>query len=166
MVLKFETKSKKQSGSTQSRVLMVMLVAVILASIALLAYVLTTPYEEEDFTAFYILGPDGKAADYPEKLLLGEDGMVIAGVVNQEGEETSYMIEVAIDGEPQTIIDNLVLADGEEWKQEIAITPELPGRDQKVEFSLYKDEVGDSSLHSLHLWIDVGEPDEQGLGSF
>src|SRR5712692_9394248 len=39
----------------------------------------------EPFTEFYVLGPGGKAEGYPRRLLVGEPGRVILGVINHEG---------------------------------------------------------------------------------
>jgi len=39
---------------------------------------------QEPFTEFYILGPEGKADNYPTDYVLGENGTVIVGIVNHE----------------------------------------------------------------------------------
>jgi len=81
------------------RVLSVVLVAAILGSLSTLGYVLATPRIGERFTEFYILGPGGKAENYPTQLRVGEEGRVIVGIVNREHEPSSYRVEVWIDGE-------------------------------------------------------------------
>ena len=84
---------------------------------------------------------------------------VILGMVNQEGQDTTYQVEVTINGETTDSIDNLSLADDERWEQRVAIVPTHTGDNQKVEFLLFKKSAGRESAgdpyRSLHLRIDV-----------
>ena len=75
------------------RVLSLALIFSIIASIALLIYIVTTPRQGERFTEFYILGPEGKAEGYPTNLTINETGNVIIGIVNHEGETVNYTVE-------------------------------------------------------------------------
>jgi uncharacterized membrane protein len=126
-----------------------------LAALGVTAYfVATSRGSSERFTEFYVLGPAGKAEAYPTVMKVGDNATVILGVVNHEGEETTYQVAVTMDGENTDSIDNLVLADGERWEEREAIVPTHAGDDQKVEFLLYKE--GESEPYrSLHLRIDV-----------
>ena len=72
------------------------------------------PKVGERFTEFYVLG------DYPEELALGEEATVTLGITNHEGQETSYYIEVMIDGVKNGEVGPLILADEEEWEQEVS----------------------------------------------
>ncbi len=62
------------------------IVLVLLEAFSALGYTLVPPYDNEAYTEFYLLGPDGKAANYPTKLTIGEVGTVITGIVNHENE--------------------------------------------------------------------------------
>ena len=53
------------------KALTVILILTILISIAALVYVIVTPKQGEKFTEFYILGPGGKAYDYPTSVQAG-----------------------------------------------------------------------------------------------
>jgi len=136
--------------SNLDKALSIVLVVSVLAAIGVLAYVVAAPKVGERFTEFYVLG------DYPEELALGEEATVTLGIINHEGQETSYYIEVMIDGVRNGQVGPLILADEEKWEQEVSFVPDEAGDDQKVEFLLYKD--GESEPHdTLQLFIDVEE---------
>jgi uncharacterized membrane protein len=80
--------------SRLDKILTVILTIAILASFATLIYIITHPKQSEYFTEFYILGKSGKAYDYPTELFVGENGTVIIGIVNHEGREVNYYVEI------------------------------------------------------------------------
>ena len=137
------------------KVLSIILVMAILAALGILGYIVATPRTGEEFTEFYILGVSGQAADYPKEVKLGEEGRVIVGIANHEGERVSYRIQVRIDGVKDSRIVAVVLDNKQEWEGRVSFTPNKVGDKQKVEFLLYKNEDTEPSLEPLHLWIDV-----------
>lgn len=142
-------------GSTWDKVLSVVLVGVILGALGTLGYAIAAPRVER-FTEFYILGIEGKVGDYPEELVVGEEGEVNVGIVNREHETVSYRVEVMVNGVENTDVGPVVLSHEEEWEGEVSFVPETAGENQKVEFLLYKQ--GQTEVyHSLLLWIDVTE---------
>ena len=153
-----------QGQSMPDKVLSVVLAVVIAGAIGTLGYVVATPRVEERFTEFYILGPEGKAANYTTELKVGEEGRVILGIVNHEQERASYEVEVWIDGEKAKLriggedrdeirVD---LEHEEKWEKEVGFVPQSVGERQKVEFVLYKD--GEPYFEEpLCLWVDVEE---------
>ena len=58
--------------SDLDKILTVILLILLLASIVGTVYIIENPKQTEYFTEFYILGSDGKAYNYPTKLLLGK----------------------------------------------------------------------------------------------
>jgi uncharacterized membrane protein len=137
------------------KALSVFLALSILAAVGTIAYVMISPKTGEKFTEFYILGPEGKAEGYPTELEIGEEGIVILGIVNHEQEEEIvYRVEILIDGEVYNTVGPLRLENDEIWEEEISFSPRKAGDDQKVEFILYKQAQGEPS-NSLHLWLDV-----------
>jgi uncharacterized membrane protein len=122
-----------------------------------LGYVIVTPQVGERFTEFYILGLNGKAADYPKEVRVGKEGKVIVGIVNHEHEVVSYRIEVRIDGVKNNEVDAVVLANAQKWEGIVSFVPDKVGDNQKVEFLLYKNGEAEPSLNPLCLWIDVAE---------
>ena len=146
------------------KVLSVVLVVAISGSIGALGYVVATPKVGEKFTEFYILGPEGKAANYTTELKVGEEGRVILGIVNHEQEEASYKVEVWIDGEKAKLrVEgedkdeiSVELENEGKWEQEVGFVPQTAGKNQTAEFVLYKD--GEPYFEEpLYLWVDVEE---------
>ncbi len=150
--------------------------------LSVLAYVLLVPVVGESFTEFYILGPDGKATDYPSQFTMeghrvvlvrygeGRDvtsdrGTMILGITSRELKDADYTIRVNIDGAPLSVylgeaqvseIGPIDLKPGEKWEKEIRFVPLRTGDRQKMEFVLYQS--GSVYLENPpHLWIDVKE---------
>ena len=151
-----------QKQSMADNVLSLLLVLVIAGALATLGYAIAAPKVGEKFTEFYILGPDGKAENYPTELKVGEEGRVILGIANHEQEGASYEVEVWIGGEKAKLRiegedrDEIMvdLENEEEWREEVGFVLQKAGEKQKVEFVLYKD--GEPYFEEpLHLWIDV-----------
>ena len=138
------------------RLLTVLLAAAIIGTIGTIAYAVQTPRASEKFTEFYILGPEGKATDYPQEAVPGAKSQVIAGIVNREQETITYRIEINISGEKLEQIGHLILKPDETWEQTVSFNVTKPGLDQKVEFQLYRGEETEP-YRSLHLWLDVIE---------
>jgi len=153
-----------QGQSMPDKVLSVVLVVAIAGAVGTLGYAIATPRVGEKFTEFYILGPEGRAANYTTELKVGKEGRVILGIVNHEQEEASYKVEVWIDGEQAKL-----RVEGEDrdeigvdlehegkWEKEVGFVPQTAGENQTVEFVLYKDREPYFE-EPLHLWIDVEE---------
>lgn len=137
-----------------NKALSVVLVLAIICAIGALVYGMITPKAGEKFTEFYILSPVGKAEGYPQEVKIGQETTVVLGIVNHEYENTSYGIEITIDGLREKEIGPIVLANNEKWENEVSFTPTSVGENQKVEFLLYKTGQAEPYL-KLHLWIDV-----------
>ena len=146
---------ENRTGSSRlNKVLSAVLILAILGALGTLAYIIATPEVGERFTEFYILGPEGKATDYPSELKVGEEARVLVGVVNRERETMSYRIEVRIDGVINNEVESIVLEHKEKLERIVTFTPDKPGERQKVEFLLYKQ--GQTKVYqSLYLWINV-----------
>lgn len=82
----------EQSGRLDKALTVILIIAII-TSVGALAYVVTHPKPGEAFTEFYILGPEGKAADYPTELFIGENATVIIGIVNHEHRNVTYYVQ-------------------------------------------------------------------------
>ena len=122
-------------------------------ALSVTVYVIVTPKEGEKFTEFYVLGPGGKAEEYPTNLTVGEEGEVIIGVVNHEYAAVTYQLELKVNG---GVIDqkSIVLTHNETWESPFTFRATKAGDDQKLEFLLYKEGVKEV-YRSLHLWMDV-----------
>ena len=169
-----------QGSGVVDRLLSVVLVLAILGTVGTLIYTVAFPKVGERFTEFYILGYEGKAADYPSSITLSQGKVVsvtygelpkknepyawiTVGIINREQEETTYEIALRINGVPiqintgETTVERLgpiTLANDEKWEQKIGFAPIGAGENQKVEFVLLV--TGEPYFESpLHIWIDV-----------
>ena len=82
--------------SRLDRALSVILIIAIVAAIGTTIYVIVVPKEGEKFTEFYILGPGGKAADYPTRFPVGEEQSLIIGIGNHEYRNVTYTVETIL----------------------------------------------------------------------
>jgi uncharacterized membrane protein len=143
------------SESRLDRILTVILIISIVVAIGMVVYVIVTPKQGEKFTEFYILGPGGKAADYPTTLQKGEEGLVIIGVVNHEYAIVTYELKIQLEG---VLVggENLTLSHNETWERPFTFRPTQVGEDQKLEFLLFRAGQNETDPYrSLHLWVDV-----------
>jgi uncharacterized membrane protein len=92
-VVRYIRKNLK-GGTKIDRALNIILVISIAASLIALVYVIAVPKQGEKFTEFYILGPDGKAHNYPTNLTVGENATIIIGIANHEYREVNYAVEI------------------------------------------------------------------------
>jgi uncharacterized membrane protein len=136
------------------RVLVVLLAVVVIGAIGTLVYVARPLEVERTFTEFYLLGPEGRAADYPDVVVLGDEATVTLGVVNHEQVATYYYIRVFIEGETVAEVATGHLAHGEGWEQKVSFTPLEVGQEQLVELWLYEGDKN-TPYHDLRLWVDV-----------
>jgi len=139
----------------KNRALTITLVLAILGALGTLVYLVATPEEGEAFTEFYILGQQGKLEDYPDELKVGDEVSVIVGIINHQGVEVNYSVEVVIGGKKTAAVGPVVLADKQSWEGEVSFVADVPGENQKIEFVLYKDGEVEPDKGPLHLWFDV-----------
>ncbi|MEM3549493.1 MAG: DUF1616 domain-containing protein [Candidatus Bathyarchaeia archaeon] len=142
------------------KILTALLLACLVFAIALTVYIAVSPHPGERFTEFYLLGPSGKAYGYPTNLTLGEKGMVIIGIVNNEYENATYRVVVALNNETLSVIDGITLSHGEVWRYNYTFTATVLGERMKLEFLLYKNGL-ENPYRSLHLWVTVNPGEER-----
>jgi uncharacterized membrane protein len=134
------------------KALMITMVFSIIIAGALFAYAKATR-DKETFSTLYILGPDGKAENYPATLSMAQPTSIIAGIENYEYDTVNYILQVKLDG---TVLGQreISLQHKEKWEQKLEIKPAAykQGK-QKLEFALYKEEVTSSAYRSVHLWV-------------
>lgn len=143
------------SESQRGKILSVILIASIILAISTIAYILVMPNEGESFTEFYILGPDGKASDYPTNLTTDQEGRMIIGIVNHENTRTSYRLVVTSNNTVQ-LEQALTLEDGQKIEIPFNFTAGNPG-ERKMEFFLYKLPDNNNIYLSLRLWLNISE---------
>ena len=143
-----------QQGSGIDKLLSIILIISIILAVSMTAYAITTPKQGEKFTEFYILGPGGKANDYPTNLTVGEKANVLIGVINHEYSKTDYHMVVKLNG--KTITDkNITLSNNEKWENKFTFNGSQSGKNQKLDFLLYKLPDNNNVYRSLHLWVNI-----------
>ena len=145
-------KSFKGESRTE-RILSIILIISIILAISTTAYIIVKPKEGEKFTEFYILGPDGKASNYPTNLTTGQNGSVIIGVVNHEYATTDYLLVVKVNNSTMKN-QTLKLTNGQKMEIPFNFTAGTSGQ-KKMEFLLYKLPNNETAYRSLHLWLNV-----------
>jgi len=147
--------------SRLDKALTIILVITIMLSIAALVYVIVTPKQGEKFTEFYILGPGGKAYDYPTSVLAGNESTVIVGVVNHEYALVNYSLQLGLNN--STILKReLALEHNQTWERPMSYALNKTGDGQKLQFLLYKEGNFTAPYRDLHLWVNVSRPEDVG----
>jgi uncharacterized membrane protein len=78
------------------KVLTIGIAVMLVASVVVLAWAITTPRVGERFTQLAILDPDGMATDYPRNLTIGEDGRVLVSVKSFEHRTANYTLAIIL----------------------------------------------------------------------
>lgn len=169
------------------RFLSVVLTLVMITVVIATVYVIVTPKEGgERFTEFYLLGDKQIAADYPDKIIAGQDYPIYIGVGNYENRDMAYVIETWL---LQTEFDNVTntshiiamepndhllftLLDNETSIIPYNLSLKKTGYD-RVEFLLFNESVPgfdvtgsdriNASYRDLHLWVTVDEVEYEDL---
>lgn len=150
------TRNIRESFKGESRtekILSIILIISIILAISTTVYIIVKPKQGEKFTEFYILGPDGKASNYPTNLTNGDRGRVIIGLVNHEYATTDYKLLVKV-GNRTLKNDTLTLKNGEKKEIPYNFTAGTNGQ-KKMQFLLYKLPEEVKPYRSLHLWLDI-----------
>ena len=141
----------EEKSSELERALVIALLCLIIIVSGVLVYNKIT-FEEEQFTALYILGEGGKAENYPKEVYLLEPSSMIVGIENHEHALTNYTLQVIL-GHYPLYKQQIMLEHGEEWNGTVFFTTKHIAKQGKLEFLLYKD--GSPNFYrSVHLWID------------
>ena len=138
-----------------NKILTTIAIIAVLGTLGALIYVTATSKTGETFTEFYILGPEGKAENYPEELSLGEEGQVIIGIINREQRPVTYHVDVIIDGIRNNQAGPVSMENDMKWEVELSFVPQVTGDNQRVEFILYKNGEDKPYMDPLYLIVDV-----------
>ncbi|MBI4288685.1 MAG: DUF1616 domain-containing protein [Chloroflexi bacterium] len=145
-----------EGANRWSKALSLTLLASIVIAVGSIGFAIARPKAGEKFTEFYVLGSQGKAADYPQMIKMGETVSIKVGVINREQRPVAYRLEVLIGGARAVSRGPITLDDGETWEEDIPLKPTRAGQQQKVELNLYRPEDV-QPYEFLILWVDVPE---------
>ena len=127
------------------------IVVMLVASVVVLAWAVTTPREGESFTQLAILGPGGMAADYPDNLTVGEDARVLLSVRSFEHDPMSYTVVVVL-----TTVENYNFTIGQttiDWNQTHQLEPYVGiAQDFSLEHEEYYNRTFDFNVTSNGTW--------------
>lgn len=135
---------------TLSIILLIILIVAVIGTI----YIIIFPQQSEKYTEFYILGPNGKAADYPTNLTVGQNGNVIIGIVNHEAAAVDYGLIVKFNNQILRN-DTIFLKDKEKKEIPFTFTASNTGQNQTLEFLLYKLPNSKDVYRSLRLNVNI-----------
>ncbi len=165
-------------GNRVDKLLSIILLCAIIGAVATTIYVIAVPKEGEKFTEFYILGAEGKAADYPTDIRVGSPEAVIIGIGNHEYRNVTYWVDILLldqSFDPATNTSTILamqevarfpvtLQHNTTYQEKHIFTVSDAGFNQ-LKFLLYSDEppspgTGASerinqSYRDLHLWISA-----------
>jgi len=161
------------------KILTIGIVVMLVASVVVLAWAVTTPRVGERFTQLALLGPGGKAVDYPRNLTVGERATVLVSVTSYEHEMRSYTLMIILtsldDNSTRVgsydvdwsgtnelspnlgIAQNFSLEHLDDYNQTFNFTVSSSG-EWKLQFLLYLDGDPLTQLgyyREVHLWLDV-----------
>lgn len=167
-------------GNRIDKILSIILLISIIAAIGTTIFVIAFPKEGEKFTEFYILGEKRMAADYPDRLTIGEEYPMYIGVGNHEYRNVSYTIEVhqmTMETDESGNISYITrmnmtdrLSVAVPHNETVTVPYNLSAADigyNRIEFLLFNESVPDRSVsgmerinqsyRDLHLWVKVLE---------
>jgi uncharacterized membrane protein len=166
------------SAGRTDRVLSVLLLIAIAGALVATAYVIAVPKEGEKFTEFYILGSEGKAADYPTMIRTGDPQTILVGIGNHEYRNVTYFVEMWLldqESDPSSNTTSILkmtglsqfrvdLPDNETYQERLPFSVNETGYNQ-IQFLLFMDRAPgeqvtgqdriNASYRDLHLWITV-----------
>jgi len=160
------------------KLLTIGIVIMLVASVVVLAWAITTPRTGERFTQLAILGPGGMATDYPRDLTVGQQGTVLLSVKSFEHQPINYSMVIGLTTAADAnfeIVENSI-----DWDQSHALTPHVaiaqnfslvhldyynqtfnftvtaPGT-WKLQFLLFTEgqPISQDSYREVHLWLNV-----------
>jgi len=159
------------------RVLSVVLIAAVLVAVATTVFIVVVPKEGEKFTEFYILGPRGKAADYPTEFMSRTPQTVIIGIGNHEYRDITYTVETfAVESRFDNATNQSTVVSAAPLDRFSVTVPHNRTVEQpytfrimdpdtnRIEFLLFKEappqniprnNLTDAGYRNLHLWLRV-----------
>jgi uncharacterized membrane protein len=129
-------------------------IVVVNFAVAALAYGLTVGTAPPSPTEFYVLGSEGKVADYPREQAVGGTLTVDVGISQASDASGSYRIVVRRGETVLRTVEPVDVATGSTWTSAVVVRLETPGRDQELTIDLER--AGEARPHrTLRLWVDV-----------
>jgi uncharacterized membrane protein len=144
----------------ERRTLLVMAAALIFALLTA-AWIFLVPSPSQYMTEFYMLGPEGKAENFPREASLGQPITVTLGLTNRERSSMTYRVELwqvdPLEGTHRQVVAyssvlSLDVGQTLQWSQ--TWQPAWSGQDQQFEFLLYASN-NPEPYRQLVLWMNI-----------
>ena len=160
------------------KILTIGIAVMLVASVVVLAWAVTTPRVGERFTQLAILGPGGMATDYPRNLTVGQDARVLLSVKSFEHATLNYSIAIVLTERTdnsssvagysidwadthslaphQAIVQNFTLEHLQYYNQTFDFDVATPG-EWKLQFLLFLEgqPITQDAYRNVHLWLNV-----------
>lgn len=108
----------------------------------------------DNFTALYLLGPEGQLEAYPSHLRPGEPFIITVAVENREWRALRYRLDISLDQELLSALESTRVLKGGLWTSDLQlIAPAQPGRHQ-LTIDLFRGR-GRTSYRQVHLDLTV-----------
>jgi len=146
------------SGHTLDRVLSIVLLLAIGASLAVGSYVVLVPKPSEHFTEFYLLGANDTLGNYTTQFKAGVPSPSKVVIVNHEASNVTYDLVIYTNNSTQreaVYSEKVVIPDGQHWEKQIDLVLNQTGESVKLEYALYKDQVTADPYRDVHMWVNV-----------
>ena len=134
------------------------IVVALLLSAGTISYLVLVPGQGDQYTEFYLLGPEHITSGYPSDFVPGSQQPVISCIANHEKREMAYDIQVQLkDNNTTTLLstEHVVLGDNQTWEKTAQIKPDRLGTRMKLDFILYVDGNMAAPYQECRLWINV-----------
>jgi uncharacterized membrane protein len=141
-------------SGARNTVLTVIMVIACAGALGLVLYFIMTPKSQEGFTSFYIEQQQTNPDSSLMQLKVGEEAKVAVAINNEEEIQSSYRIEVLVNGDKSGEVGPIELAWKQEWHGDVSFTPTTASR-QKIELVLYRNDGIAPYFKPLYFWIDV-----------
>jgi uncharacterized membrane protein len=145
-------------GSRFNRVLSVVLVLAIGASLVAVSYAVLVPKPGEHFTEFYLLGANGTLGNYTTNYTVGVPSPVTVGIINHEARDVTYELVVSANNSTQrstVYSEKVTIPDGQQWEKQIDLIINQLGDNVKLNFALYADPPTADPYRDTHIWVNV-----------
>lgn len=148
----------RTAGSTFDRMLSIVLVIAIIASVAVASYALIIQTHSDHFTEFYLLGANGTLGNYTTNFTAGVLSPVTVGIINHEARDVTYTLVVSANNSTQRSTvhsEQVTLSSGKQWEKQVDLVINQLGENVKLDFALYTDPSTVDPYRDTHIWVNV-----------
>jgi uncharacterized membrane protein len=156
---------------TEENVIFIAVAVSTMIVVSMLLYTATTGPPKESFAVISILGPSGKATDYPTEVKVGETIEIYVLVENHMNRIEYFVVKYKLGTESTIITDKQpaslstkksyqwILSDTKSWQFPVDISIDEKGDNYRLIFELwrYNENIGELEYTGnwVQIWLDV-----------